>query len=360
MQQSEIKEIMAGGGGRWGTMIRPWLWLASKGYADMMRCRRWHYRHGLYKSHGVDAPVISVGNITAGGTGKTPMVAWVAGQLARAGRRPAIITRGYKARGGKSDEAEMLCCLCDCPIIVNADRVAGAKTAIVAGADTIILDDGFQHRRLRRDLDIVLIDALNPFGFDYVLPRGLLREPPGALKDAHAIVITRSDLTEPNSLAALRERLAGIAPKATVHLAEHRPVKAVDENLADVELARLRGLRALAFCGLGNPKGFFGTLEKLGVDLAGRIEYDDHVDYNQTIAERINQQAEALGVDVLLTTQKDAVKLTGLEFARPLWRPCVTMEVVEGGDDLVSRMAEAAPPVEAEQDDNESADEADD
>ena len=342
---------MAGGGGRWGAFVRPWLWLGSKVYSDVLRHRRWNYNKGLYKSHAVDAPVICVGNMTTGGTGKTPMVAWVARQLQQIGRRPAIVTRGYKARGGKSDEAEMLDALCDCPIVVNANRVAGARTAIVAGADAVILDDGFQHRHLRRDLDIVLIDALNPFGYDHVLPRGLLREPLSALKDAHAVILTRSDLIAPKPLADLRQRLEQLAPQASLHLAVHRPIGGIDETGGEVELAALTGEPALAFCGLGNPEAFFATLRQIGAKVVSRIDFDDHVEYTPELAQKINAQADQHDAKILLTTQKDAVKLGGLQFDRPLRQLVVTIEIVDGEPALLERIGEVASPPEAAADD---------
>ena len=344
MRESEIRDIMAGGGGRLGAMVRPLLWLGSRCYGDIMILRRWGYRRRVYTSFPVDAPVISVGNLTTGGTGKTPMVAWVAAHLSQIGRAPAVVTRGYKARGGKSDEAEMLEHLCDCPIIVNANRVAGARTAIVTGADTIVLDDGFQHRRLRRDLDIVLVDALSPFGYGHCLPRGMLRERGDALRDAHAIVITRSDLIDADGLAELSEHVRQLSPDATLHLAVHRPTAGVDERGQPIELEALTGTPALAFCGLGNPNGFFGTLQHHGVSLAGRMEFDDHVDYTADVVERISQVAEQCDAKMLLTTQKDAVKLSGLEFERPLRVLVVEMDVVAGRQELLDRIDEVAPP----------------
>jgi len=348
MKEREIRDIMAGGGGRLGKALRPLMWAISRSYGDLMVLRRWGYRKRVYASFPVDAPVISVGNVTTGGTGKTPMVAWVAAHLSDIGRSPAVVTRGYKARGGKSDEAEMLEHLCDCPIIVNANRVAGARTAIVTGADTIVLDDGFQHRRLRRDLDIVLVDALNPFGYDHCLPRGMLRERAAALRDAHAIVITRSDLIDADALADLQEQIQQMSPDATLHQAVHRPTAGVDQRGEPIDLDALTGTPALAFCGLGNPHGFFGTLQRHGVSLAGRMEFDDHVDYTAEVVERIHQMAEQCDAKMLLTTQKDAVKLSGLEFDRPLRVLVVEMDVVAGRQELLDRINEVAPPPAAE------------
>jgi len=357
MKEVAIKQIMAGGGGWRGAMVRPWLWLASRSYGDILAWRRWNYRRAVYKSYRFDSPVVCVGNITTGGTGKTPMVAWVSRRLQQMHRTPAIVTRGYKARGGKSDEAEMLRCLCDCAIVVNADRVAGARTAIVAGADVVILDDGFQHRRLRRDLDIVLIDALNPFGYGYVLPRGLLRERLGALREAHAIVITRSDLTFRRDLVRLRERLTKLAPQASIHLAVHRPTKLLDENDTEQRVAALKGKAVLAFCGLGNPDGFFATLAQLQPKVMSHVAFDDHTVYDGRIVEQLDRQAQAAGAEVLVTTQKDGVKLAGLTFQRPVWQLAVEIELVEGCEELLAKLADVAgPPSASEQDQTAEAD----
>ncbi|MFW6062423.1 MAG: tetraacyldisaccharide 4'-kinase, partial [Planctomycetota bacterium] len=222
MDQQSVIEIMSGQrSGAKARVTRGLLHAASMPYAVAMRARRRAYRAGLLGSVGVDVPVICVGNLTAGGTGKTPMVAWVIRELDAAGKTPAVLSRGYKAVDGQSDEAELLKAVCRVPVVMDPDRVAGARRAIEGGADVLVMDDGFQHRRLRRDLDIVLIDATNPFGFDHVLPRGLLREPPSALRYAGAVVVTRSDMISAEQLDALLERLAALAPGATLHTAVH-------------------------------------------------------------------------------------------------------------------------------------------
>ncbi len=342
MKESEIREIMAGEGGRRGEWLRPWLWLVSKSYGNIMAWRRFNYRIGFNKSYKADVPVICVGNITTGGTGKTPMVAWVVEQLIAAGAKPAIVTRGYKAREGKSDEAEMLDCMCDCQVVVNANRVAGAQTAIVAGANVVVLDDGYQHRRLKRDLDIVLIDATNPFGYGHVLPRGLLRERPAALRDAQAVVITRSDQVDPQAVVELHGLLKEYAPGATIHTAAHKPIGLLDEQGQRLDVAELAGERVVAFCGLGNPAGFFATVRQVGACPAVEIAYDDHAVYDDKTVQQINELAATNDATVLVTTQKDAVKLAGLNFAKPLRQLMVQMEVREGQADLAAKIAALA------------------
>jgi tetraacyldisaccharide 4'-kinase len=292
-------------------------------------------------------PVICVGNLTTGGTGKTPMVVWVVRQLQRMGHRPAVLSRGYKAVAGHSDEAALLRRLCGVDVVVDADRLAGARQALQHGTDVLVMDDGFQHRRLRRTLDIVLIDATNPFGYGHCLPRGLLREPPSALRDAHAIVITRSDhLDEQNgSLTRLKARIGQLAPRASVHCAAHRPVAVIDETGARRPVEWLKGRRLLLFCGLGNPEAFRDTVAALAGDspdagVIGLEAFDDHHAYSQADADRLSALAARRGAG-LLTSEKDYAKIDPADerkdtprFSQPVWRLAVEMEVTEGAAEL--------------------------
>jgi len=223
-------------------------------YGAVMRLRRWAYNRGILTSHHVKVPVICVGNITTGGTGKTPMVKWVVDQLLERGKSPAILTRGYKSVDGKSDEAELLAQLTGVPVVINPDRVAGARHAIKSGANVIVMDDGFQHLRLQRDLDIVLIDAMDPFGHNACLPCGLLREPKTALRAAGAIVITRCENQSPEALENLQDQLTRLAPQAILAQAIHAPVGIIDHNGNSLPLDALAGRKVVAFCGVGNPE----------------------------------------------------------------------------------------------------------
>ncbi len=309
-------------------------------YASFMRLRRWAYRKGIRKSRAVDAPVICIGNITVGGTGKTPMVAWVVGQLQKAGHRPAILTRGYKAVGGMSDEAELLKRLTGVPVVINPDRVAGAKKAIADGANVLVMDDGFQHLRIRRDLDIVLIDAGIPFGGGVCLPVGRLREPLTALRDAHAIIITRSDTVPAEELNNLRKRLARLAPQASIHTAVHKPVKLIDENGAELPPDTLAGRKVCAFCGIGNPKGFFATLSEAGARIVKTIAFSDHSLYNSSALERIS--SASTDAEVLITTTKDRIRINNpASFPLPLWTLEVEMRIIEGEQSLVEMILRA-------------------
>lgn len=369
MEHQRIEDIL--GGGRKGlgpAALRGALRAASWPYGAAMRLRRWAYRGGLLPSASAGAPVISVGNLTVGGTGKTPMVAWIVGRLKRSGRRPAILMRGYRpcpsgapARAGGagsdaaarrpgavSDEAELLRKLTGAPVIVNADRVAGARKAVDQGADVLVLDDGFQHQRLRRDLDIVLIDATRPWGYGYCLPRGLLREPLSALADADAVVLTHSDEAPPDELAGLAALLLRLAPRASVYAAVHRPTKVIDQSDADHPPGALAGRRAFAFCGLAAPGHFFRSAEVLGARLVGRRALEDHVAYDAVLLRELAAEADAAGAEVLLTTEKDHMKIAPLATepgqlaAWRIWRLGIEIEVVSGGEELSARIVDAA------------------
>ena len=307
-----------------------------------MRLRRWMYDRGVLGSTPAGAPVISVGNVTMGGTGKTPMVAWVVARLQHAGHTPAILTRGYKSRDGRSDEAELLERLTGAPVIVNPDRIAGALEAVRNHADVLVMDDGFQHMRLRRELDIVLIDATAPFGRGCCLPLGRLREPLSCLRDADAIVITRSDATGQDTTSALREHLGRVAPRASVHLAAHRPVDVLDGDGASLGAEALSDKDVLIFSGIGNPSAFRATVEAMGGNVREEVRRSDHATYHARDLEEICRRADAGRITCLVTTQKDSVKLSALPLAGRVWQVVVEMHVVEGEAELIGEIRRAA------------------
>ncbi len=327
--------------------VRAGLWAASKPYAAAMRLRRWTYRRELASTNTAAAPVISVGNLTTGGTGKTPMVARVIGWLKDAGYRPAILTRGYRAAEHApgvplSDEAEMLAQITGAEVVVNADRSAGAEHAVADGADVLVMDDGFQHQRLRRDLDIVLIDAVEPFGFGHCLPRGLLREPVSALADADAVVLTHTDEIAPDRLAELGRRVKALAPSSSHHAAVHAPTGLVDPDGGRTAPEKLMGRKVYAFCGLGSPEHFFLTLTGLGARLTGRRILADHAVYTQELLDDIAAEAARTETALLVTTQKDYVKLSRLQPPPGLCRLRVEVLLTGGGEALRRRVLDTA------------------
>src|SRR5438876_5539483 len=197
---SRLQDLISGRArGVGSSLCRLALSVASGPYGSAVHLRNWCYDRGWLPTHRPPVPVISVGNLTAGGTGKTPCVEYLARFLQARGLRPAVLSRGYRGNGRPNDEALILeANLPDVPHLQGKDRVTRASQAVrVFGADVLILDDGFQHRRLRRDLDLVLIDAMNPWGHGRLLPRGLLREPISSLRRADAVIVTRLDQAQP-------------------------------------------------------------------------------------------------------------------------------------------------------------------
>ncbi|MHC4789657.1 MAG: tetraacyldisaccharide 4'-kinase [Planctomycetota bacterium] len=300
-------------------LARGGLRLAAAGYGLGIRARNGLHGLGWARAHGAGVPVISVGNITAGGTGKTPFVAWLARLMVIRKMRPAILSRGYGRHNqlGVDDENAMLArFLADIPVVVDADRLRGASRAIEAhGADVLILDDGFQHRRIVRDLDIVLIDALWPFGAGHLLPRGLLREPLRELRRADFLLIARADLVTPGRLSSIKKRLAELAPRVPTACSRTqvhglRPVRA--EGGAPLEPTELRQGQWAAFCGVGNPEGFGLTLEKAGCRPEFLTVFADHQRYTAPQVQGVLRRAREAGCDHIVTTEKDAAKVEAL------------------------------------------------
>jgi tetraacyldisaccharide 4'-kinase len=294
------------------------------------------FDRGWTRIHRAAVPVVSVGNLTAGGTGKTPCVEYVAAWFRRRDYRVAILSRGYGSHGGLNDEALVLEeNLPDVPHLQGADRAALAAAAVdELESEVLVLDDGFQHRRLTRDLDLVLLDATNPWGHGYLLPRGLLREPPSSLRRAGVVLLTRCDQADAAALARLRETVTRLAPGAVVVQATHRPVELVNQDA--VPLDRLRGQPVAAFCGLGNPDAFRRTLLDLGTQLSAFRTFPDHHAYTRADVEELAAWARQQPADCLLaTTQKDLVKLRVRRLGeRHLWAVRVRFHVQEGQEAL--------------------------
>jgi tetraacyldisaccharide 4'-kinase len=288
-------------------------------YGVGIRLRNARYDRYPHASCKAGLPVISVGNITVGGTGKTPIVVETVQRLQALNRRPAILTRGYGAAAGETaDEVmEFAELLPDVPVVVNPDRVAGAETARAElGADCVVLDDGFQHRRLRRDLDIVVIDALNPWGGGWVLPAGRLREPLDSLSRADLFVISRSNQVADSVVEGIEAVLNEFAPHATVLYAGVEPESVVylDERMEETEALAYHCV--LPVCGIGNPATFLGCVQQLAGRVCQPLVFRDHKRYQKRDAHKIAAAAERRGADLVVTTRKDWVKLAPLWSAR--------------------------------------------
>ncbi len=307
-------------GGPAAGLERALLSLAALPYRAAMAARRAYWR---FAARRVGLPVVSVGNLTVGGTGKTPLVAFLARRLVAMGHRPVVVSRGYKSRPGRvGDETASL--RDELPPVViqieSPDRYTALQRVIgTEPHDVAILDDGFQHIRLRRDLDIVAIDATQPFGFGHCLPRGLLREPVSALRRAHVVAITRSDQVEAGALSRIEARVRRHLPKEGLVLhALHRPTGLLLLNGDSEATESLKGQRCFAFCGLANPGAFYRTLADLGADLAATRDFADHHAYSREDIAEIVRAAAGADAQWTVTTTKDFAKVASDELA-PAW-----------------------------------------
>ncbi len=333
------------------TLARGGLRLAALGYGLGVRARNGLYRLGLRRPRRAEVPVISVGNITAGGTGKTPFVAWLARLLVIRKMRPVILSRGYGRHEGLGvdDENLMLERLAGhTPVVVDPDRARGAEKAVRDhGADVLILDDGFQHRRIARDLDVVLIDAVWPFGAGHLLPRGLLREPLKELRRAGLFLITRADLVAAAPLDRIRKRLHELGRGVPIACCRTvpgglRPLGT--DGAGALEPEALKDGRWAAFCGIGNPEGFRLTLRKAGCDLEFLSVFSDHERYSRRQVELLLRQAAEAGCDRVVTTEKDAVKVERLLRGRPtppIYALQTGLDITEGSDALAAAILQA-------------------
>lgn len=290
------------------------------------------------------APIatICVGNLTAGGTGKTPAVIYFARELAACGRKPAILMRGYKAQGGdEAEEAKAALRDLDVPILLGGDRYAGAIKARELGRDVVLLDDGFQHWRLARDLDVVLIDATDPFGSGALIPAGRLREPAGGLARAGVVVLTRSNLVGKKERDEVVGKIKAVAPGAAVLVSRHVPsgLRSLNGNRARNSIEELRGKSVMAACGIGNPGAFRTTLEQAGARVDAFVAFDDHHEFTAGDVAGISNRA---GASVVVVTEKDAVKIEVLKLPeRPAWWALGIRFQIEDEKDLWARVEAA-------------------
>lgn len=309
MDEHAIRNLLEGNGGLPGALLKTALWLPGKTYGLAMRLRRAAYANALFRSTAVPVPVISVGNLTAGGSGKTPMTILLAQTLAARGFTPAILLRGYRQSAtGLSDEAVLYRTrLPQAVVEVNPDRRAGARNAIGRGADIILMDDGMQHLKLARDLDIVLIDATSPWGGGNTIPGGLLREPTSALAAAGAVVITRSNQAAAGTVAALKAEIVRLAPGALVLTARHRPTRLHTLDATPLPLETLSGKNVVAISGIARPEAFHKTLQEIGAIIIDSICGADHLHFNREHIDAAMKTAADRNA-VVVTTEKDRAK----------------------------------------------------
>ncbi len=324
--------------GVWPSLQRIGLRLAGLPYGLVVRLRNLGYRLRWLRSHAAGVPVVSVGNLTAGGTGKTPCVEYVAGFYRARSLRVAILSRGYGSTSGCNDEALVLEeNLPDVPHLQGADRVQLARTAVEElESEVLVLDDGFQHRRLARSLDLVLVDATDPWGQGHLLPRGLLREPPSGLRRADLVLITRADQVDPADRQRLARQVGRLAPGVPVLEASHRPTELLNSDREVAPLDLLSRSPVAAFCGIGNPEAFRRTLTDLGAGPVAFRTYPDHHPYSRDDVGDLHAWARGLAPGaVIVTTQKDLVKLRLARLGgKPLWALRVRLHVGAGRDVL--------------------------
>jgi tetraacyldisaccharide 4'-kinase len=315
------------------TLLHGVSWL----YKCLMIARNRLYEQQVLPTQQVPCVVVSVGNLAVGGTGKTPMTVYLVEQIQALGYRPAVLSRGYKGRYEKqgavvSDGRSILCdarqagdepylmanLLPTVPVIVGSDRTRAGRMAIDRfHPDVLVLDDAFQHRRLHRDIDIVLLDGQAPFGNLFVLPRGPMREPVRALQRSHAIVLTRCSV----QTEGVYRNVAGMVRPRPVFRTHHQPlVRGVlaanhspdqlklDQSLGESS-APLNSCRVFAFCGLARNQAFFDTVHQMISELTGKMAFEDHHPYCPVDMQRITAAACACGSDCLVTTDKDFVRL---------------------------------------------------
>lgn len=316
----------------------------GKIYGAIADTRNRLYEKGVFASHTLGAKTISIGNITVGGTGKTPLVAFTAETLFTAGEKVCILTRGYgrinpkkrvlvtdgenilsDARNAGDEPFELANKLLGKAVIIaDADRVsAGLWARDKFGITAFVLDDAFQHRKVKRDLDIVCIDATNPFSNGKVLPSGILREPLKNLKRAGAIVITRANLI--SEIEDLKSRVSKYNKNCPIFVShnEFSNITGIKDFYAkqnsNSEIQNLKSKLAVAFCALGNPNNFFEQLKRENFNLTAPEIFPDHYFYTAKDITRLEKRARAANAEILITTAKDAAKLIGLEINLPLF-----------------------------------------
>lgn len=294
-------------------LLRCGLRVAALPYSWAVRIRNRKFDNQPSHTQSVSVPVISVGNLTTGGTGKTPIVAYLAKWFRAHGIRVAIVSRGYgRGDASENDEAkELHQRLPDVPHIQDPDRVAAAQITIdELETQLILMDDGFQHRRLGRDLDIVLIDMTCPFGYGYVLPRGLLREPIASLSRADLVILTRCDQVSEKEIDDVLQTIRKVKQTLPVVRCSHQASGLLTYPNTTCPLDQLSGKRILMVSGIGNPDAFQRSLTDQGATVVGRRDLADHVEFDREVIRELETWVRSFqGADMLVCTHKDLVKI---------------------------------------------------
>ena len=323
-------------------IIQMILWVLSLGYGVVVALTRSLYQKGSLSVYQAPKPVVSIGNITTGGVGKTPLVIWLVKVLNQRGIKAAVLSRGYGAAQGLNDEAKMFQEIFpQVPILVGRNRKASIQKALAQEpVDMLVADDAFQHFPLKRDLDIVTIDATNPFGNGHLVPRGILREKQEALARADVFVLTKTDKVQDTK--GLFKRLHQMNPEALIVQSSHTP-RYFREIFTEKfhALNAFENQRAVAFCAIADPFSFKQALQKLSVVMVRDFIFMDHYSYKERDLKKIADCAHKENVNILVTTHKDAVKI--LPFKK--WCQGLTvlsldidLEITQGQDELIDRI----------------------
>ena len=322
-------------------------------YRLAVAARNTFYDHELLPICRVNAPVISIGNLTVGGTGKTPCVLYLARHLVDKGKRVSILTRGYGRRGRKplvvlrgkdgippwrtvgDEPALMSQRLPDIDVIVDADRCRSAKYATeTLGCDAILLDDGFQHRQLHRNLDIVLLDSGAPFHNGYLLPAGLLRESPRSLRRSEVVIVVGADEETGDGFDEL------LSPRQLLCRAYREPTGWVELESGSLSPKdKFSGAAVFAFAGIADAKGLLRTVTSMGVEVTQFVRFADHQPYGERELIKLEQAWRASGASALITTEKDAVRLPqGFASSLPVHALRIDFRITLNEDSLIDRV----------------------
>ena len=345
-------------------LMKPFLFAISIVYGGLVKLREALYKKGFLQSKRLSCPVVSIGNITVGGTGKTPMTLYVAELIRRFGYKVAIVSRGYKGKaektGGIVHDGRIICMepdqagdepfmmakrLRSVPVIVGKDRFKAGMLAVKEfNPDVVLLDDGFQHLRLYRDIDLVLLDFSSPFGNGNLLPRGILREPASSLSRADALILTRSDSAPGSIKANLVDRLMYLSQKRSVYITFHAPyifkvVKAAgDIEHIDLSKSRdwnseiIKGRNVFAFSGIARNEDFIHTVESFGCNVSGFAGFSDHHKYSDEDINKILRSAKNAGAEIVCTTEKDYARM-GHSKSWPIDLVIIGIEIAFGDDE---------------------------
>ena len=330
-------------------MMNGWQSLLTGPYLFATHVRMRLYEQGWLRQRRLPCPVVSVGNLTVGGTGKTPMAMWVSQKLLEQGKKPCILSRGYRRKHAREfllvsdgtsvlagpleagDEPYLMATRCPGIVVaVGADRYELGRWVLnQMPIDCFVLDDGFQHLGLDRDVNLLLVDSSDPAGIQALLPVGRLREPLGEARRASDIVLTRVEDVSmiPNVLEPIQRAMGLSVDPITTTFTVKKLIGASDA----VPLSDVRGKKAFLFSGIGNPKPFRRTVDALGVRVVDELVFRDHEAYGRSRIEDVHRRIEQRQPDLALTTEKDLIKVQAhWSISTPLFAVCLELEFLNG------------------------------